>query len=130
MKPKGQRPTMVLMLLFAILIGGLFGQQVSTNSMRTVRVPIALLPESSTSPVSFEGAVLDGRLGEEDRRKLQMLIGRVPYLWGKVESVVTCWPDYVSAAKITRSGRVIFCVKTEDGSWHVSKIIVDHADKF
>jgi hypothetical protein len=46
--------------------------------------------------------VIHGKLQSEDRKKLETLVGRVPYLSGKVKSVVTSWPEFVVAAKVER----------------------------
>jgi len=101
-----------------------------TNTVQFDRIRIALLPPEKANPVSFAGARIDGKLDAEDRKKLETLIGRIPYLVDKVESIDTSWPDHVVAAKIIRSGRMIFCTKSEDGEWQVVKIILFARDKF
>jgi hypothetical protein len=89
-----------------------------------VRVPLGILPPGTQPPATFDGAVIHGKLQSEDRKKLETLVGRVPYLSGKVKSVVTSWPEFVVAAKVERDNRLIFCAKTEDGEWHITGIII------
>jgi hypothetical protein len=96
----------------------------STNSEVVDKIPIDLLPRSEAKPADFGHAEITGTLDTADRKQLELLIGRVPYLKGKVESVITCWSEFVVAAKVLRDRRLIYCCKSVRGEWEIVRIVV------
>ena len=101
-----------------------------TNKVQLRHVGIDLIAPEKARPARFTNASLVGKLSEKDKDQLELLVGRVPYVTGEVQSVVTCWEEQVVAAKITRGNRVIYCTKSEEGRWQIVSVAVFASDKF
>lgn len=93
-----------------------------------------LLPKAAFR-VDLRHARREGDLSEHDRTKLEWLLGRVPRIPARASSIQTVWGDEPVAALVELEQGLmeflyIYCVKTADGEWHISKIETVRGEKF
>jgi hypothetical protein len=101
-----------------------FSQNSPDTNTHTTYVLIDLLPIGKAKPARFGTARIIGTLNSKDREALELLVGRVPYVSGQVEEVVTYWSENVVAARIIRGRRYIYCTKSPEGNWQIVSMAV------
>lgn len=124
MKSRASFCVLFVLLLITVTTWLISGRTPANKARSFDSIPIDLLPVDKARPVTFDDARVTGALEIPDRKELEFLVGRIPYVRGRVDSVITCWDENVVAAKISRGDRWIYCTRSTNGEWHVVSFVL------
>ena len=82
-----------------------------------------LFPESQAQKVSLLHCKTEGELNPEDRRKIEVQLGRLRRLDMPIQAVYTVWDRATVAACVVISTQMVYLVRTLDDEWHISRVV-------